>query len=71
MTDLCAVRDASGEFRAVFWPHVGFDLSVPTGELGIGTLKRAHLHCSRSPEELALMHTLKRAMDPLGILNPG
>ena len=134
---LWAVRDASGEFRAVFWPHVGFDVSVPTGELGrfvddlkqrlhqrwasadtvffghvgdanvhigvkvcegeqpeaeiedlvyaavrdwlgsisaehgIGTLKRAHLHCSRSAEELALMRTLKRALDPLGILNPG
>lgn len=29
-----AVRDSSGEFRAVFWPHVGFDVSVPTGSLG-------------------------------------
>lgn len=29
-----AVRDSSGEFRAVFWPHVGFDVSIPTGNLG-------------------------------------
>ena len=42
-----------------------------SAEHGIGTLKRAHLHCSRSAEELALMRTLKRALDPLGILNPG
>jgi len=42
-----------------------------SAEHGIGTLKRAHLHCSRSPEELALMRTLKAALDPLGILNPG
>ena len=134
---LWAVRDASGEFRAVFWPHVGFDVSVPTGELGgfvqdlkqrlrlrwadsdtvffghvgdanvhigvkvcegeqpeaeiealvydavrdwrgsvsaehgIGTLKRDYLAHSRSPAELALMRTLKAAMDPLNILNPG
>jgi FAD/FMN-containing dehydrogenase len=31
---LWAVRDSSGEFRAVFWPHVGFDVSVPTGQIG-------------------------------------
>jgi FAD/FMN-containing dehydrogenase len=31
---LWAVRDSSGEFRAVFWPHVGFDISVTTGQLG-------------------------------------
>lgn len=29
-----AVRDSSGEFRAVFWPHVGFDVSIPTGQIG-------------------------------------
>lgn len=31
---LWRVRDASGEFRQVFWPHVGFDVSLPTGEIG-------------------------------------
>lgn len=31
---LWRVRDASGEFRQVFWPHVGFDVSIPTGEIG-------------------------------------
>ena len=31
---LWAVRDSSGEFRAAFWPHVGFDVSVTTGQLG-------------------------------------
>ncbi len=132
-----AVRDSSGEFRAVFWPHVGFDVSVPTGQIGhfvealktqlrtrwpqvqtvffghvgdsnvhigvkvvdgaqpeadieelvygvvgqwqgsisaehgIGTIKRAHLHHSRSPAEIAVMRTLKAALDPKGILNPG
>jgi len=38
---LWSVRDASGEFRAVFWPHVGFDVSIPTGDIGrfVQTLK--------------------------------
>jgi FAD/FMN-containing dehydrogenase len=31
---LWAIRDGSGEFTRVFWPHVGFDVSIPTGELG-------------------------------------
>lgn len=42
-----------------------------SAEHGIGSLKREFLHYSRSPEELALMRTLKKAMDPNGILNPG
>jgi FAD/FMN-containing dehydrogenase len=134
---LWRVRDASGEFPHLFWPHVMFDVGVPTGSIppfvescrgavktrwpdaqtvsfghigdsnihfgvkvgegeqpeaeidslvyglvgrwngsisaehGIGLLKRAHLGQSRTPEELALMRTLKHAMDPRGILNPG
>jgi FAD/FMN-containing dehydrogenase len=42
-----------------------------SAEHGIGSLKREFLHLSRSPEELALMRTIKHAMDPNGILNPG
>jgi FAD/FMN-containing dehydrogenase len=42
-----------------------------SAEHGIGSLKRKFLHYSRSPEEIALMQTIKRAMDPNGILNPG
>ncbi len=42
-----------------------------SAEHGIGTYKRDYLAYSRSPEEIALMHTLKAAMDPQGILNPG
>jgi FAD/FMN-containing dehydrogenase len=42
-----------------------------SAEHGIGSLKKKFLHYSRSPEELALMRTLKNAMDPNGILNPG
>ena len=42
-----------------------------SAEHGIGTLKRPYLHISRSPAELALMRSLKAALDPKGILNPG
>ncbi len=42
-----------------------------SAEHGIGILKKEFLHLSRSPEEIALMRTIKRAMDPHGILNPG
>jgi FAD/FMN-containing dehydrogenase len=42
-----------------------------SAEHGIGSLKREFLHLSRSPEEIALMRTIKQAMDPNGILNPG
>lgn len=134
---LWRVRDASGELRTLFWPHVGFDVSVATGRLGdfvaaliahlrerwpdvqtvhfghaadanvhigvrvgdgeqpeaeiedavyrmvgrwdgsisaehgIGTLKRRHLGITRTAAEIDLMRTLKCALDPKGILNPG
>jgi len=42
-----------------------------SAEHGIGLLKKEFLHLSRSPEEIALMRTIKQAMDPNNILNPG
>ena len=42
-----------------------------SAEHGIGVLKRDWLAYSRTPAELALMRTLKTALDPRGILNPG
>ena len=42
-----------------------------SAEHGIGLLKRDFLSYSRSPEELALMRSIKKALDPHGILNPG
>jgi FAD/FMN-containing dehydrogenase len=42
-----------------------------SAEHGIGLHKRPFLGRSRSEAELALMRTLKTAMDPKGILNPG
>jgi FAD/FMN-containing dehydrogenase len=42
-----------------------------SAEHGIGLRKRAYLPLSRAPAELAMMRTLKAALDPRGILNPG
>lgn len=42
-----------------------------SAEHGIGTTKKPWLPYARTPEELALMRTLKAALDPKGILNPG
>jgi len=50
------VRDHGGSFSA---------------EHGIGQLKVGELERYGSPVELELMHAIKRAFDPHGILNPG
>ena len=42
-----------------------------SAEHGIGTAKKRWLGHARSPEEIALMRTLKAALDPAGLLNPG
>jgi FAD/FMN-containing dehydrogenase len=42
-----------------------------SAEHGIGTVKKKWLGHARSPEEIALMRTLKQALDPMGLLNPG
>jgi FAD/FMN-containing dehydrogenase len=136
--DIWKIRDSSGEFQKTFWPYVGFDVSVPIGDIGrfmadcrrrlaarwadaetvwfghaadsnihicvrlpgverlpeeeidtivydcvgdhsgsvsaehgIGLLKRKFLAKSRSADEIATMRTIKRALDPANILNPG
>jgi FAD/FMN-containing dehydrogenase len=42
-----------------------------TAEHGIGVLKREFLPLSRTDNEIALMKTIKQALDPKNILNPG
>jgi len=42
-----------------------------SAEHGIGIAKRQWLHLSRSPDEIDAMRSIKRALDPTGIMNPG
>jgi len=44
---------------------------VISAEHGIGLEKKTHLHISRSDNEIALMQSLKQALDSKAILNPG
>ncbi|XP_077511735.1 D-2-hydroxyglutarate dehydrogenase, mitochondrial-like [Amblyomma americanum] len=41
-----------------------------SAEHGIGLHKKSHLHLCKTPAALDAMRSLKRAFDPLGILNP-
>jgi len=42
-----------------------------SAEHGVGRAKREFLHLSRTPEEVAVMRSVKSALDPHGLLNPG
>ena len=57
--------------EAVVYGHVARVGGSISAEHGVGRAKRDYLHLSRSPPELALMRTMKAALDPAGILNPG
>ncbi|HET7530700.1 MAG TPA: FAD-linked oxidase C-terminal domain-containing protein, partial [Mycobacteriales bacterium] len=42
-----------------------------SAEHGVGRAKRGWLSLSRAPEEIAVMRSIKHALDPRGLLNPG
>src|SRR5690606_2086769 len=42
-----------------------------SAEHGVGQLKRDYLPRYKDPVELALMHRIKAALDPQGLMNPG
>ncbi|MBO6633987.1 FAD-binding oxidoreductase [Parvibaculum sp.] len=67
--------DASKETRrgveAIVYGELRDRQGSVSAEHGIGLEKRPYLDWSRSAEEVALMHLLKRTLDPKNILNPG
>ena len=42
-----------------------------SAEHGLGQLKRDEIHVRKTPLEMELMRTLKKALDPQGLMNPG
>lgn len=70
-----SVGDGSDEARAtvercVYEPLANIGGSV-SAEHGVGLEKKPYLNICRSPAEIELMRTVKKALDPKGILNPG
>ena len=57
--------------EAIVYEALGRRQGVISAEHGIGLDKREYLKHSRSSDEIVLMKTLKQALDPKGILNPG
>ena len=56
--------------QSVYQPLSAISGSV-SAEHGVGLEKKPYLDISRSETEIGLMRTLKKALDPKGILNPG
>ncbi len=61
----------SGEISRLVYGAIGAAGGTISAEHGIGLLKKACPHLSRTPAELALMARLKAALDPNDILNTG
>jgi glycolate oxidase len=60
--------------RAAFTAIVALAIELGgtcTGEHGVGVLKRAFLAAELGPDVLELQQTIKQALDPHGVLNPG
>jgi FAD/FMN-containing dehydrogenase len=62
---------AAQEVQDVVYGITGAMHGSVSAEHGIGTKRKSVLHLTRTPEEIAFMRSIKAALDPLGILNPG
>ena len=63
-------NDAAGLTSAIYALVTELGGSI-SAEHGIGTLKKDYLMQFGDPTEIELMRTIKRALDPANILNPG
>jgi FAD/FMN-containing dehydrogenase len=60
-----------GIVDSIIYEALGKRNGIISAEHGIGLEKREYLKHSRSNDEIMLMKSLKKAMDPKNILNPG
>jgi len=65
------LRDCEPAVNSLVYDAVGRHGGSISAEHGIGTLKRDELARRKSPQALALMRAIKRALDPEGRMNPG
>lgn len=66
-----AFLDRVHETDAVLFGLIRDHAGSVSAEHGIGLLKKAALPYSRTPAELQVLKSIKQALDPLGIMNPG
>ena len=66
-----AVAQVRGRIEAIVYGALADFRGSVSAEHGIGLEKKPYLAISRGPAEIALMRTMKAALDPLGLLNPG
>ncbi len=64
-------KEKSEAVRRVLYADVIERGGVISGEHGIGLLKKEFLSANLGPAHLAVMRSIKKALDPQGILNPG
>jgi glycolate oxidase len=69
-TDAAAERRAAEAFDAIMAAAIALGGTI-TGEHGVGRTKKRALPDQLGPEAMALTRTIKSALDPQGILNPG
>jgi glycolate oxidase len=61
----------SAAIRTALYEDVVRRGGVISGEHGIGTLKKDFLSMNLGPAHVAVMRSIKKALDPDGLLNPG
>jgi FAD/FMN-containing dehydrogenase len=64
------LRDREAEINTIVYDAVMAHDGSISAEHGVGALKRDELAVRKSPVALALMRSIKQALDPAGLLNP-